>query len=59
MLFLMIDCGGHLPAFHPEFVCNGNPGMSIKLTLATLGLTVIALPSALRAFIIEKFDGKY
>jgi len=58
LLFLALDCGGHLPAFHPVFVCNGNPGISLKSTLGALGITVIALPTALRAFIIEKFDGK-
>lgn len=55
-IFLMIDCGGHLPGFHPEFVCNANPGISMAFTLGAIGLTVIALPSAVRAWLLAKLS---
>lgn len=56
MAFLWIDCGGRLPAFRPEFVCNGRAGISVIFTIAALCLTAISLPSALRAWILQKFD---
>ncbi len=56
MAFLWIDCGGRLPVFRPEFVCDGRPGISVVFTIAALCLTAISLPSALRAWILLKFD---
>lgn len=55
MAFLWIDCGGRLPVFRPEFVCDGSPGISVVFTIAALCLTAISLPSALRAWILQKY----
>jgi hypothetical protein len=54
-IFLLMDCGGRLPAFHPKFVCDGNPGIGAIFTFGAIAMTAVALPSALRAWIISKF----
>ena len=55
LVFLLIDCGGCLPIFHPKFVCAGHLGFSVIFTVGVICLTSIALPSAIRAWILEKF----
>jgi len=55
LLFLLMDCGGRLPIFHPDFVCNGHPGISVVFTLGAILTTVVALPSAVRAWVLEKY----
>ncbi len=55
LAFLLIDCGGSLPIFHPKFVCDGHPGLSAIFTIGAIFMTVIAVPSAIRAWILEKF----
>ncbi len=55
-IFLLRDCGGRLPIFHPDFVCNGDPGMSVIFTFAAVGMMAIALPSALRAWILANYE---
>jgi hypothetical protein len=54
-IFALMDCGGELPSFHPEFACKGHPGIGMFFTVAAACLTVVALPSALRAWIIQRF----
>lgn len=54
-IFALMDCGGELPSFHPEFACKGHPGIGMLFTVAAACLTVVALPSALRAWIIQRF----
>lgn len=52
--FLWIDCGYTLPVFTPAIVCQGHPGFSVIFTVVSVSLCVIALPSAVRAFVIER-----
>jgi membrane protease YdiL (CAAX protease family) len=52
-LFLFIDCGHHLPSAFGGTECNGHPGISAVFTAAALTMTVIALPGALRAWLLE------
>lgn len=54
-IFILIDCGGTLPIFHPEFVCNGHPGLSAIFTFSAVCMTAIAIPSAIRSWIINRF----
>jgi membrane protease YdiL (CAAX protease family) len=56
IIFLSMDCGGSLPNFRPEFVCNGQPGISVIFTFAAVGMMAIALPSAVRAWILANFE---
>lgn len=55
LLFLLMDCGGRLPIFHPEFVCDGHPGISVAFTVGAILTTVVALPSAVRAWVLKKY----
>jgi len=58
VIFLLIDCGGQLPVFHPQFVCNGHPGFGAIFTISTITMTAIALPSAIRAWLLSKLGDK-
>lgn len=51
-LFLFIDCGHQLPPALGGAACDGHPGISVVFTLGALAVTAIALPSALRAWLI-------
>ena len=55
VVFIVIDCGGHFPVFHPKLICDGHPGFSLVFTFGALCLTAIALPNALRSWIILNF----
>jgi hypothetical protein len=52
-LLLFMDCGWHLPAGLGGTRCDGHPGLSIVFTLGSVLFTAIALPSALRAWLLE------
>lgn len=55
-LFVWLDCGNALPSFRPVFACQGTLGWSAALTIAALLVTAIAIPSALRAALLQRFD---
>jgi hypothetical protein len=52
-LFLFIDCGHHLPPVLGGRECDGHPGITIALTCGALAMAAIALPSAIRAWLIS------
>jgi hypothetical protein len=52
-LFLFIDCGHHLPQVLGGTECDGHPGISVVFTFAAIAMTTIALPSALRAWLLS------
>ena len=51
--FLFIDCGWHLPKELGGTACDGHPGISVIFTVSAVSLTAIALPSAIRAWLLE------
>lgn len=51
-LFLFMDCGHHLPPALGGTECDGHPGISVLFTFSALAMTAIALPSALRAWLL-------
>jgi hypothetical protein len=53
-LFVLIDCGWHLPPGLGGTTCNGHPGISLIFTIAAVALSAIALPSALRAWLLQR-----
>jgi len=55
-LLLSIDCGFHLPEGLGGEGCDGNPGISVIFTIAALSMMAIALPSALRAFLLASLS---
>ncbi|MFZ6760426.1 hypothetical protein ACO0K9_24755 [Undibacterium sp. Ji50W] len=58
-IFLLIDCGGSFPSFNPELVCNGHPGIDIIFTISALAITAIAIPSAVRAWLISRTKNEF
>ncbi len=57
-LFLFIDCGWHLPLALGGRECDGHPGITLALTIGVVALTAIALPSALRAWLLEHLSSQ-
>jgi hypothetical protein len=51
-LFLFIDCGWHLSQMLGGTACDRNPGITVVFTAGSLAMTAIALPSALRAWLL-------
>ena len=51
-LFLFIDCGHHLPPALGGTECDGQPGITIAFTFGALAMAAIALPSAVRAWLL-------
>jgi len=55
-LFLFIDCGWHLPLLLGGRECDGHPGITLALTIGVVALASISLPSALRAWLLERLS---
>jgi hypothetical protein len=55
-IMMLMDCGGRLPVFAPTFRCDGTPGFGVIFTLTAVMMTTISLPSALRAWMLEKLS---
>jgi len=51
-LFLFFDCGHQLPLVLGGVACDGHPGISVVFTVGALGAAAIALPSALRVWLL-------
>ena len=53
--FVWLDCRS-IAVFQADFRCHGTPNFSIIFTIAAIALTLVALPSALRAWIIARYS---
>ena len=58
VLFIFMDCGWHIPWPHEKFICDGHPGLSLIFTFAAVCLTIISLPSAVRAYLLRVLAAK-
>lgn len=54
--FLWIDCGWHLPPVLGGTACERRPGLDLIFTVAALAMAAIALPSALRAWLLARLS---
>lgn len=55
-LFLLVDCHWHLPIALGGSGCDSRPNFSVIFTIGAIAMTVIALPSALRAWLIARMS---
>jgi hypothetical protein len=53
--FLWLDCGHQLPALRPSFECEMRGGPTVAFTFAAIAMTAIAIPSAVRAWLLARF----
>ena len=59
VLFVEIDCGGTLHVVGRTPTCaNYGGGISVVFTIAALALTAIALPSALRMWLLNRLGAR-
>jgi hypothetical protein len=58
VLFLLMDCDWHFPFTEKGFHCEGHPGFGAIFTIGAILMTVIALPSALRDWILDRFKDR-
>jgi hypothetical protein len=56
LFFLWLDCGYRLPTFGPGFEFCPGGGFSVALTFAALGMTAVSIPSAIRAWMLARFN---
>jgi hypothetical protein len=55
-LFIFMDCAGHFPLTQQGVVCDGHPGFGVIFTVGAVALTVISLPSAVRAWVLGRLS---
>lgn len=53
--FLWLDCGYQLPALRPSFECEMRGGPTVAFTFAAIAVAAIAIPSAVRAWLLARF----